>query len=67
MFSFAPLSKFDEERQQHEQKMAKMESEMKAVFQQKVVEKETKLKQSEDEVIESFCFNSFSYTPVIVK
>ncbi len=27
-----------------------MENEMKAVFQQKVVEKETKLKQSEDEV-----------------
>jgi septin 7 len=30
--------------------MAKMESEMKAVFQQKVIEKETKLKQSEEEV-----------------
>jgi septin 7 len=31
--------------------MAKMENEMKAVFQQKVAEKETKLKQSEEEVI----------------
>jgi septin 7 len=30
--------------------MAKMEAEMKAVFQQKVSEKESKLKQSEDEV-----------------
>lgn len=34
----------------HEQKMQKMESEMKTVFQQKVFEKETKLKQSEDEL-----------------
>jgi septin 7 len=31
--------------------MAKMEAEMKAVFQQKVAEKEAKLKQSEEEVI----------------
>lgn len=31
--------------------MSKMENEMKAVFQQKVAEKETKLKQSEEEVI----------------
>lgn len=44
------MSKFEQERQQHEAKMAKMESEMKAVFQQKVIEKETKLKQSEEEV-----------------
>jgi septin family protein len=46
-----PLSKFEQERLAHEQKMAKMESEMKAVFQQKVAEKETKLKQSEEEVL----------------
>lgn len=46
----ASLSKFDQERSAHDQKMAKMEAEMKAVFQQKVLEKETKLKQSEDEV-----------------
>jgi len=45
-----PLSKFEEERIAHEQKMAKMEAEMKAVFQQKVAEKEAKLKQSEEEV-----------------
>lgn len=34
----------------HEQKMAKMEAEMRAVFQQKVSEKEAKLKQSETEL-----------------
>jgi septin family protein len=45
-----PLSKFEQERLAHEQKMAKMEAEMKAVFQQKVAEKEAKLKQSEEEV-----------------
>jgi septin 7 len=44
------MSKFEQERQAHDQKMAKMEAEMKAVFQQKVAEKEAKLKQSEDEV-----------------
>ncbi|KAJ3112162.1 hypothetical protein HK098_008220 [Nowakowskiella sp. JEL0407] len=46
----SPLSKFEEEKIAHEAKMAKMESEMKAVFQQKVAEKESKLKQSEDEL-----------------
>ncbi|KAH6573500.1 hypothetical protein BASA50_000969 [Batrachochytrium salamandrivorans] len=46
----SPLSKFEQERLAHEQKMAKMEAEMKAVFQQKVAEKESKLKQSEDEL-----------------
>lgn len=34
----------------HEAKLAKMEAEMKMVFQQKVQEKETKLKQSEEEL-----------------
>ncbi|KAI8916883.1 Septin-domain-containing protein [Entophlyctis helioformis] len=46
----SPMSKFEQERHAHEQKMAKMEAEMKAVFQQKVAEKEAKLKQSEDEL-----------------
>ncbi|KAI8811053.1 Septin-domain-containing protein [Cladochytrium replicatum] len=46
----SPLSKFEEERIAHEQKMQKMESEMKAVFQQKVAERESKLKQSEEEL-----------------
>ncbi|KAJ3393583.1 hypothetical protein HDU92_007622 [Lobulomyces angularis] len=45
-----PLTKFDEERLAHEQKMAKMQAEMKAVFQQKVAEKESKLKSSEDDL-----------------
>ena len=39
-----------EERQLHEQKLAKMEVEMKTVFQQKVMEKEAKLRQSEEEL-----------------
>ena len=47
---FSPLSQLDEERRKHELKMKKMEAEMKAVFDQKVHEKETKLKQSEDDV-----------------
>ena len=34
----------------HESKLAKMEAEMKMVFQQKVQEKEQKLKQSEEEL-----------------
>lgn len=46
----SPLTKFDQERVAHEHKMGKMEAEMKAVFQQKVAEKETKLKQSEEEL-----------------
>ncbi|KAI9331630.1 Septin-domain-containing protein [Obelidium mucronatum] len=43
-------AKFEEEKRAHELKMAKMEAEMKAVFQQKVAEKEKKLKQSEEEL-----------------
>jgi septin 7 len=39
-----------EERALHEAKLAKMEAEMKMVFQQKVAEKEAKLKQSEEEL-----------------
>jgi len=34
----------------HEQKLQKMEMEMKMVFQQKVAEKESKLRQSEEEL-----------------
>lgn len=60
----SPLSKFEQERANHEQKMAKMEAEMKTVFQQKVAEKETKLKQSEEEVI---AVAHFSYTLAIVR
>ncbi|PLB46040.1 Septin B [Aspergillus steynii IBT 23096] len=45
-----PAVKQEEERALHEQKLAKMEVEMKMVFQQKVAEKESKLKQSEDEL-----------------
>ncbi|KAI8615457.1 Septin-domain-containing protein [Chytriomyces sp. MP71] len=43
-------AKFEEEKRAHEVKMTKMEAEMKAVFQQKVAEKEKKLKQSEEEL-----------------
>jgi len=45
-----PAVKQEEERQLHEQKLQKMEAEMKMVFQQKVAEKESKLKQSEEEL-----------------
>ncbi|KAF1823868.1 cell division control protein 3/GTP binding protein [Dissoconium aciculare CBS 342.82] len=45
-----PAVKQEEERSLHEQKLAKMELEMKMVFQQKVQEKESKLKQSEEEL-----------------
>jgi septin 7 len=45
-----PAVKQEEERSLHEQKLAKMELEMKMVFQQKVTEKESKLKQSEEEL-----------------
>ena len=45
-----PAVKQEEERALHEQKLSKMEAEMKMVFQQKVSEKESKLKQSEDEL-----------------
>jgi septin 7 len=47
---FSPAVKQEEERQLHQAKLAKMESEMKLVFQQKVAEKEQKLKQSEEEL-----------------
>ncbi|KAJ9109842.1 hypothetical protein QFC19_001821 [Naganishia cerealis] len=45
-----PAVKQAEERQLHEAKLTKMEAEMKMVFQQKVQEKESKLKQSEEEL-----------------
>ncbi|KDN51503.1 hypothetical protein RSAG8_00048, partial [Rhizoctonia solani AG-8 WAC10335] len=45
-----PQAKMAEERTMHEAKLAKMEAEMKMVFQQKVQEKEAKLKQSEEEL-----------------
>lgn len=45
-----PLAKMEEERRLHEAKLQKMEAEMKMVFQQKVAEKEAKLKQSEEEL-----------------
>lgn len=44
---FDPFAKQEEERLLHESKLAKLESEMKAVFQQKVSEKEKKLQKSE--------------------
>ncbi|CAI5757627.1 unnamed protein product [Candida verbasci] len=44
---FDPLAKQEEEKQLHEAKLSKMEAEMKAVFQQKVSEKEKKLQRSE--------------------
>jgi septin 7 len=45
-----PAAKLAEERALHEAKLSKMEAEMKMVFQQKVQEKEAKLKQSEEEL-----------------
>jgi septin 7 len=48
--SVSPAVKQEEERQLHQAKLAKMETEMKLVFQQKVAEKEQKLKQSEEEL-----------------
>lgn len=45
-----PAAKQEEERALHEQKLQKMEAEMKTVFQQKVAEKESKLTQSEEEL-----------------
>ncbi|KAJ1925247.1 Cell division control protein 3 [Tieghemiomyces parasiticus] len=47
---YNPVHQMEEERRLHEIKMQKMESEMNAVFQQKVQEKEQKLKQSEEEL-----------------
>lgn len=49
-YSFSPALKMQEERTLHEAKLAKMEAEMNLVFQQKVSEKESKLKQSEEEL-----------------
>ena len=46
----SPAVKMQEERTLHEAKLAKMEAEMNLVFQQKVQEKEAKLKQSEEEL-----------------
>jgi hypothetical protein len=46
----SPAARLQEERILHEAKLAKMEAEMKMVFQQKVAEKEAKLKQSEEEL-----------------
>ena len=46
----SPAVKMQEERTLHEAKLAKMEAEMNLVFQQKVAEKESKLKQSEEEL-----------------
>lgn len=46
----SPAARVHEERIMHEAKLAKMEAEMKMVFQQKVQEKEAKLKQSEEEL-----------------
>ncbi|KZT51440.1 cell division control/GTP binding protein [Calocera cornea HHB12733] len=45
-----PAAKQAEERAMHEAKLSKMEAEMKMVFAQKVMEKEAKLKQSEEEL-----------------
>merc|ERR1712157_410460 len=45
-----PAAKMAEERAIHEARLQKMENEMKLVFQQKVAEKEAKLKQSEEEL-----------------
>jgi septin 7 len=45
-----PIARMEEEKRQHEAKMQKMEAEMRMVFQQKVQEKESKLKLSEEEL-----------------
>ncbi|AJV68292.1 Cdc3p [Saccharomyces cerevisiae YJM1478] len=47
---FDPISKQQEEKTLHEAKLAKLEIEMKTVFQQKVSEKEKKLQKSETEL-----------------
>lgn len=47
---FDPLARQEEEKKLHEAKLAKLESEMKGVFQQKVSEKEKKLQKSETEL-----------------
>jgi septin 7 len=45
-----PLLKFEEERAAHEAKMAKLENEMKQVFEMKVAEKEAKMRQNEEDL-----------------
>jgi septin 7 len=50
IFSSPSANPLEDERRAHEQKIAKMESEMQSVFQQKVNEKEAKLKASEEEL-----------------
>lgn len=45
-----PVMRQEEERYMHEERLAKMETDMKTVFQQKVSEKEQKLKKSEAEL-----------------
>lgn len=45
-----PAAKAQEERTLHEAKLAKMEAEMSMIFKQKVMEKEERLKQSEEEL-----------------
>ncbi|OMJ27836.1 Cell division control protein 3 [Smittium culicis] len=47
---FNPSAMYEEERRLQEIKMQKMEAEMNAVFMQKIQEKESKLKQSEEEL-----------------
>lgn len=42
--------KFEEERKQHDAKMKKLEAEMRDVFEQKVAEKENKMRQNEQEL-----------------
>lgn len=49
---FDPELKEQEDRKLHEAKLAKLESEMKSVFQQKVTEKEKKLQKSETELFQ---------------
>lgn len=50
-YFFSSISRLQEEKIAYKQKIAKMEAEMKALFNQKVQEKEKKLKESETEVI----------------
>ncbi|XP_037069327.1 septin-7-like isoform X2 [Pollicipes pollicipes] len=45
-----PLAQMEEEKRDHELKMKKMESEMEQVFEMKVKEKRSKLKESEDDL-----------------
>lgn len=47
---FDPVEKLREEKSLHEAKLAKLEAEMKQIFQEKVLEKEKKLQKSENEL-----------------